>query len=136
MIKQITDKENYLKICDKLSEVPNAMLTINVLLYNMAYNEEVSTYMSYDDDAPTGCVVLRYTKDITGVPVLFVLFQWRDSHYPELAKEFIDFASEQAREKGAKKIVFTNSRKDEVVQRATEKYGFKKVYSVFEKEVI
>ena len=137
MIKEVRDNESYFKMCEELQKVPNAMLNTNALFYNMAYNTEVTTHIYYGgDDVPRGGIVMREAIDITNVPVLFVLFQWRDSHFPELAKMFIDYANKLAKEKGATKIVFTSSRKDKVVQRATEKYGFKKVYSVFEKEVI
>ncbi len=136
MIKEVTDNESYFKMCEELQKVPNAMISTDTLFYNMAYNTEVTSHIYYGgDDIPRGGVVMREATDITNVPVLFVLFQWRDSHFPELAKRFIDYANELAIKKGVKKIVFTSSRKDKVVQRATEKYGFRKVYSVFEKEI-
>lgn len=102
----------------------------------MSCNPNVFTCISLDDNKMNGCIVLLKTVDITGDRILFVLFQWRDSHYPKLAQEFIEFASELASDNGVSKIVFTSSRNTEVVKRATSKYGFKKAYDVFEKEVI
>jgi len=137
MIKEVNDNDSYFLMCEKLQTVPNTMLSTDTLFYNMAYNTEVTSHIYYGgDNIPRGGVVMREAIDITNVPVLFVLFQWRDSHFPELAKLFIDYVNELAKQKGAKKIVFTSSRKDKVVQRATEKYGFRKVYSVFEKGVV
>ena len=102
----------------------------------MSCNPNVFTCISLDDNKMNGCIVLLKTVDIIGDRILFVLFQWRDSHYPKLARESIEFASELASNNGVSKIVFTNSRKTKVVERATKKYGFRKVYDVFEKEVI
>ena len=102
----------------------------------MSCYSDVLTYASVDkNDVVNGCLVLRKVVDIIGDLIFFVLFQWRDSHFPNLQKEFIQFASEQAKQQGVKKIVFTSSRKDKVIERAIGKYGFRKAYSVFEKEV-
>ena len=102
----------------------------------MSCNPDVFTCISLDKEELNGCVVLLKTVDIIGDRIFFVLFQWRDSHYPKLAQESIEFASELASDNGVSKIVFTSSRNDKVVTRAVGKYGFKKGYSVFEKEVI
>ena len=108
----------------------------NELTLHMSCNPSVSTYVSHDSNNNlNGCMVLLKTVDILGCSILFVLFQWRDAHFPELRKEFIDFACEVAKENRASKIVFASSRKTKAVERATEKYGFHKAYDIFEKEV-
>lgn len=137
MIKQIKDTQDFFTICDKLKEVKNCRMDSNTLFTYMSCYPDVLTYASVDkDDVVTGCLVVRRVVDIVGDLIFFVLFQWRDSRFPELRKEFVQFASEQAKQHQVKKIVFTSSRKDKVIERAIGKYGFRKAYSVFEKEVV
>jgi len=137
LITKTNDIQDFLIICDELNKVKNCRINSNKLTMHMSCNPNVSTYVSHDNNNKlNGCVVLLKTMDILGDLIFFVLFQWRDSHFPKLAQEFIEFASERAKEEGISKIVFTNSRDEKVVERASGKYGFRKAYSVWEKEVI
>jgi len=137
MIKQVWDNESYFIVTDELLKVPNAMISTDMLFRNMANNPHVSTHLYFNEnDEVKGGVVLNDVLDITGKHIFFVMFQFRDVHFPELAEMFTDYVNKLAKEKGATKIVFTSSRKDSVTERATKKLGFKKSYSVFEKEVI
>ena len=137
MIKQVGDNESYFIVTDELLKVSNAMISTDMLFRNMANNPHVSTHLYFNEnDEVKGGVVLNDVLDITGKHIFFVMFQFRDVHFPELAEMFTDYVNKLAKEKGATKIVFTSSRKDSVTERATKKLGFKKSYSVFEKEVI
>ena len=136
MIKKTTNSQDFFTICDKLKEVKNCIIDSNGLFTHMAGNPNAFTYISFDENGEmNGCLVLCKTVDILGCSIFFVLFQWRDSHFPRLQKAFVEFASEQAKKSGVSKIVFTSSRKTEVVERATKEYSFHKAYDVFEKEI-
>jgi len=136
MIKQVKDIDSFYMICEQLNKVENKQMNSDTLFFNMAYNPEIITYMSYDNQVPTGCAVIRDTLDVTGHRVFFILFQWRDAHYPKLKYEFTQFLNDRAKELSVRKLVFTNSRNEDLVTRATRGLGFKKVYSVYERKVI
>ncbi len=135
MIKQTQDTQDFFTICDKLKEVKNCRLDNNKLFTHMGCNPNVFTYVSYKDETMNGCAVMLQTIDILGDLVFFVLFQWRDSHFPKLQKEFVQFASEKAKELKLSKVIFTSSRRVDTIKRAVSKYGFHKAYDVWEKEV-
>jgi len=139
MIKLCKDDKEFLNICDKLSLVKGAKLTQDKLYKYMIaslYSDRVFTFISYDKNKMNGCTILFLTNDILGELTLGMIFTWIDAHYPKLHKEFIDIATKKAKELRAKKIVITTNRKEEVINRRLGKYGFKKSFSVFEKEVI
>lgn len=139
MIKLCKDNKEFLNICDKLSLVKGAKLTQDKLYKYMIaslYSDNVFTFISYDKNKMNGCTILFLTNDILGELTLGMIFTWINAHYPKLLREFIEIATEKAKELGAKKIVITTNRKEEVINRRLNKYGFKKRFSVFEKEMI
>jgi len=136
MIKLCENNNNFLDICDKLQEVKGARLTQNILYNYMIaglYNKQTFTYISYDDDKMNGCLVLFLSKDQIGELTLVLLFTWIDAHYLKLHKEFIEIATQKAKELEAKKISIITNRNEKVIDRRIGKYGFKKVCSIFEK---
>ena len=137
MITLCENTEEFLNICDKVKLVKDARLTENILYNAMIsglYNNQVFTYTSYDNEM-NGCLVLLSTKDQIGESALVMLFVWINAHYPKLHKEFIDIATQKAKELKVKKINIVTNRKEEAILRRIGKYGFKKVASIFEKEV-
>ena len=139
MIKLCEDSSEFLNICDKVKLVKDAKLTENILYNAMIaglYNNQVFTYVSHNDDKMNGCLVLLLTKDQIGELTLAMLFTWIDAHYPKLHKDFIDIANKKAKELKAKKISIVTNRNEKLINRRIGKYGFKKVASIYEKEVI
>ena len=113
-------------------------LTQNTL-YNLMiaglFNNQILTYVSHDNDKMNGCLVLLYAGDILGQAVLSLLFIWIDPHYPQLHKDFIDIATEKARELGVNVLCFQTNRIEKVIDRKMGKYGFNKAFSVYEKRI-
>jgi len=138
MIKLCTNNSKFLDICDKLEEVKNPKLTQQILYNYMTvglYTNEVCTYVSCENNIMNGCIVLWLTKDILGETTLGMVFTWIDAHYPNIYKEFIEIATDKARELGAKKISLTTNRSEKVIDRKLGKYGFTKSCSVYEKRI-
>ena len=110
----------------------NALYT---LMIAGLFNNQILTYVSHDNGAMNGCLVLMYAGDILGQTVLSLLFTWIDPHYPDIHKDFIDIATEKAKELGADKLSFQTNRNEKVVDRKMGKYGFNKTFSVYEKKI-
>jgi len=140
MIKQTSDNDVFLEIIDKLREVKNCKITANLLYGYMTYGQiskDVLTLVSYDKDKMNGCVVAEISRDeYNGNLILFMMFIWVNPHFPKLLQEFIDYTNNKAKELNIKKIVFATDRNEKIIERRTGKLGFKKICSVFEKEVI
>ena len=138
MIILCEDSKEFLNICDKIKLVKNPKLTEKILYNYMIsglYNKQIFTFISYDGDKMNGCLILLLTTDILGELTLGMVFTWIDAHYLKLYGEFIEIATEKAKELGAKKIVITTNRKEEVINRRVNKFGFKKAFSVYEKRI-
>jgi len=139
VIKQCQDNNVYLEILDKLKEVKNCKITPKILYTYMIsekINKSAITLVSYDKDIMNGCVVVKIIRDDFGELSFFMTFIWIDAHYPHLMQELIDFGNNKAKELKIKKIMFSTGRKENIVKRRMGKYGFKKTYSTYEKEVI
>ena len=138
MIKQITDSKYFLEICDKLEEVRDCELSQSSLCGYMIgglYNNKVFTFASYDKDKMNGCLILTLVELNIGIS-LNVLFVWIDKHYPELFKEYIEFIDKKAKEFKVKRIIGVSKRSAKLIERKYGKYGYRKVYNVFAKEMI
>jgi hypothetical protein len=134
MIKQITDSETFLKIVDKLDDVPDCKLSKKALYSYMVageYNKHTFVYAS-----DNGCAVITVNNDIIGELTLFVVFLWINPQYHKLWKNYMKFIEGKAKEHKCKKISFTTSRSEEAIKRQMGKYGYKKIYNVIEKELI
>ena len=139
MIKEVNDSKSFLDICDKLKDVPDCKLKgSSFYSYMIAglYNKNTFTYANYINDKLKGCAVLTLGKDITCELTLFVVFCWIDPHYRRLWRDYRKFIEGKARELEAKKISFVTSRNEGAIERQLGKYGYVKVYSVIEKEVV
>lgn len=139
MITLCENTEDFLNICDKVELVKGARLTGSILYNAMIaglYNKQVFTYISRDNNKMNGCLVLSLTKDQIGELTTVLLFTWIDAHYPELHNEFIKVAVQDTKKLEAKKISIITNRNEKVISRRIGKYGFTKVASIFEKEVI
>jgi len=138
MIILSEDSKEFLNICDKVKLVENPKLTEKTLYNYMIsglYNKRVFTFVSYDKGKMNGCLILLLTTDILGELTLGMVFTWIDAHYLKLYGKFIEIAIEKAKELGAKKIVITTNRKEKVINRRVNKFGFKKAFSVYEKRI-
>ena len=139
MIKQCQDNNVFLEILDKLKEVKNCRITSKTL-YTYMISEQIDksamTLVSYDKDIMNGCVVLKIIKDDIRELSFFMTFIWIDAHFPKLLKEFLDFGNNKAKELNIKKIKFGTSRNEKIIKRRMGKYGFKKIYSAYSKDVI
>jgi len=138
MIILCKDSFEFLNICDKIKLVKNPKLTENNLYNYMVsglYNKQVFTFVSYDNNKMNGCLILLLTTDILGELTLGMIFTWIDAHYLKLLSEFINIATEKAKELKAKKICITTNRKENVIDRRINKYGFNKAFSVWEKRI-
>ena len=139
MIKQVFSNDIFLNICDKLKDVKNCKLSANTLYTYMlsgTYNKDTFTYVSYEDKKMNGCLVFKLFRDIEGNLTLLMLFIWIDAHYPKLLEEFIHIGNEKAKELNAKKIYFVANRNEKAIIKRTGKFGFKKAFITYEKEVI
>ncbi len=128
-----------MNITDKLKEVKNCRLKANTLYVYMVsgiYNKSTFTYASYDNGRMNGCLVLRLFKDMESKLTLSMLFIWINAHYPKLLEEFVYIGNKKAKELNAKKIYFVANRNEKVIERRTGKFGFKKAFTTYEKEVI
>ena len=136
MIKLCDNYEDHLIICDKLKEVKkNINLKANTL-YGYMQSINTYTYISEDDGIMNGCLVLLLANNIFQEQVLSLLFTWIDPHYPDLHKEFIQIAIDKAKTLKVKKVIFITNRDEKVINRKMGKYGFKKICSSYEKEVL
>ena len=135
MIKQTRDSSDFFKICDKLVEVKNCKLSANVL-YGYLANQNTFTYVSSENDKPNGYLVLRLFKDNEDKVAMLMTFSWIDAHYPKLFSEFSQLTDNKAKEEKASRIYFVANRNEKMVERKTGKYGYKKAYSTYVKEVI
>jgi len=139
MIEQTFSNDIFLEICDKLKYVKNCRLSANTLYAYMLsgqYNQDTFTYVSYDNNKMNGCLVFRLFKDMKGDLTLLMLFIWVDAHFPKLLGEFVNIADNKAKELKAKKIYFIANRNEKAIERRTGKFGFKKAFVTYEKEVI
>ena len=138
MIKQVFSNDIFLKICDRLKKVKKCRLNVNTLYAYMLsgiYNKDTFTYASYDNGKMNGCLVLRLFKDMEGSLALLMLFVWVNAHYPKLLGEFVDLGNKKAKEINVKKIYFIADRNEKVIERRTSKFGFKKAFNTYVKEV-
>ena len=139
MIKLCENSDEFLNICEKLKEIKGTRLTGKVLYTSMVaglYNNQIFTYVSYDNDKMNGCLILLLAKDQIGELTMTLFFIWIDAHYPNLLKEFLEYGDIRAKELNIKKIMFSTGRKESIVTRRMGKYGFSKTYSTYIKEVI
>ena len=139
MIKQVFSNDIFLNIIDKLEEVKECRLKANTLYIYMlsgTYNKDTFTYTSYDNGKMNGCLILRLFRDIEGNLALLMLFVWINAHYPKLLEEFVNLGNKKAKELNAKKIYFIADRNERVIERRTSKFGFKKDFNTYVKEVI
>ncbi len=141
MIKLCDDSYSFLPICDKLNceKLKGIKLTQKVLYDYMVaglFNKHIFTFVSYENTTLNGCLVLVHSKDLFKEDVLSLLFTWIDPHYPELHREFLRITEEKARELNIKRICFLTNRNEKLINRKMGKYGFKKAFSVYEKEVV
>ena len=83
----------------------------------------------------TSCAVLRIERNFKNQLIMIVDFMWIDPHYPNLFKEYLEYASMIVKEKGIKKIIIITSRNEKAFERKYGKYGFKKTYTTFEKVI-
>jgi len=137
MIKQYKDTNVFLEICDKLKEVKDGELSEKSLYGYMTagiYNNKIFTFASYDKGKMNGCLVLTLIE-INQIMGLDILFVWLDAHYPKLFKEYIAFIDEKAKEYKAKRIISITKKSAKLIERKYGKYGYKKVYNIFVKEV-
>ena len=81
----------------------------------------------------TSCAVLRIERNFKNQLIMIVDFMWIDPHYPNLFKEYLEYASMIVKEKGIKKIIIITSRNEKAFERKYGKYGFHKTYTTFEK---
>ena len=138
MIKQINKSETFLEICDKLDDVPDCKLSKKSLYSFMVsgeYNNRVFVYASYEGEM-NGCEVIALNDDLNGVLTLLVIFLWISPRYRKLWEKYLKFTEKRAIEFKCKKISFTTSRNEDAIKRKLEKYNYRKVYSVIEKELI
>jgi len=138
MIKLCENSDNFLDICEKLKEVKGARLTGKILYTSMIaglYDKRVFTYVSCDNNKMNGCLVLLFTKDQLGELTLVLFFVWIDAYYPNLHKEFIEIATQKAKELKAEKMSILTNRNEKVIARRMGKYGFKKTCSVWENRI-
>lgn len=138
MIKQINDNKYFLEICDKLEEVRDCELSQSSLYSYMIgslYNKKIFTFASHDKDKMNGCLILTLVMLHSDL-CLNILFVWIDKHYPKLWKEYIEFIDKKAKEFKVKEIIGVTKRSAKLIERKYGKYGYKKIYNVFVKEVI
>lgn len=133
MIKRITDSKTFLDICDKLDDVPDCSLSKKALYSYMIASEYNKHTFVYACD--NGCTVITINNDITGELTLFVVFLWINPHYRRLWKSYMRFIEDKAKEFKCKKISFTTSRSERVIERRLGKYGYFKTYNVIEKRM-
>lgn len=135
MIKQTFNNDDFIEICGKLKEVNDCKLTSNTL-YGYMVSEDTFTFVSIDNKVMNGCLVLKRFIDNEGDTALLMLFVWIDPHYPKLYKDFIEAGNNRAKQLKAVKIYFVANRNEEAILRRTGKYGFKKAYTTYVKEVV
>lgn len=139
MIKQVFSNDIFLKITDKLREVKKCRLKANTLYAYMLSgisDKSTFTYANYDNGEMNGCLVLRLFRDMEGDLTLLMLFIWIDAHYPKLLEEFVNLGNKKAKECNAKKIYFIADKNEKVIERRTGKFGFKKAFITYRKEVV
>ena len=139
MMKETTDSEIFLEVCDKLKDVPDCHMKESTLFSYMIagqFNKKTFIFADYDKDKMKSCIVLTKEKDLSGRITLFIVFQWIDPHFNKQWKKNMIFIEKKAKELGAVKISFTTARNEKAIERKIGKYGYKKVYNVIEKEVV
>lgn len=139
MIKQITDSNIFLEICDKLKEVKDCRLKENKLYTYMIdgiYNKKTFSFASYNDEGKmNGCEIITLNNDLNGDLTLFIIFLWLSPYYHKLWKQYMKFTEKKAKDFKVKRISFTTARSEKAIDRHLGKYGYKKIYNVIEKEI-
>ena len=137
MIKQITDSKIFLEICDKLDDTDCKLSKKSLYSFMIAgeYNKQTFTYASYNNKM-TGCEVITLNNALNGDLTLTVVFLWISPRHRKLWKNYLKYTELRAKEFKCKKISFTTSRNEEAIKRQMGRYGYRKKYSVIEKEVI
>ena len=138
MIKLINDTNIFLEICDKIKEVKCCEYKENALYDYMIsglYNQRIFTYADYDKQL-NGCVIFTIEEDLNKDLLIMVIFLWIDRHYPKLLKQFINIIEDRGKEFKVKKVCFTVKDNTKAAERKATRYGYKKTYYVYEKEVI
>ena len=133
------DNDDFLKVCDKLKETKDCRLKENRLYAYMIggrFNNRTFTYVSYDDNKMSGCVILTLQRDIIGDLTLFVVYMFIGKKYPNLIIDYIEFIEQKAKELKADKISFTTHRNPKAIERKYSKFGYKHRCSVIEKKLI
>lgn len=139
MIKQYENSKTFLDICDKLNEIKDCELNQNSLYNYMIagiYNRRTFTFASYDKNKMNGCLILTLVNNLNSDLCLNIIFVWIDKHYPRLWREYIKFIEEKSKEFKVRKIIGTTKRSVKAIERKYGKYGYRKTYNVFEKEMI
>ena len=139
MIKQVNDSKTFLGIVDKLKDVPDCRLKESSFYSYMIaglYDEATLTFASYSKEKMNGCAVLTIGKDIMCELTLFIVFLWLDPHNRKLWRKYMEFIEDKAKELKAVKISFTTARNEKAIDRRLNKYGYKKIYNVIEKELV
>lgn len=99
------------------------------------YDQKIFTYADYDQQL-NGCTVFTVQEDIKKDTIIHIIFLWIDKHYPKLLKQFQDIVDKKAKEFQVKRICFTVKDDNKAVERKANKDGYKKVYYIYQKEVV
>ena len=136
MIIEAIETEQLEKISNKAIEYfPDIFSFDNYYKYLRCgiFELRIIALMTEDKGNMTSCAVLRIERNFKNQLIMIVDFMWIDPHYPNLFKEYLEYASMIVKEKGIKKIIIITSRNEKAFERKYGKYGFHKTYTTFEK---
>jgi len=129
--------EDLEKICEKVKETfkdANTKRFYGFMLSGLV-NYRVMPFVQYNQNNElVACAVLGVVETPMGnESTVYIHFAWIDKHYPNYWKKGINFIYDFAKSLKIRKIMASTQRLPEAFER---KFGFKKSYSVIEKEVI
>lgn len=137
MITEAIDTEQLEKIVNKAVECfPDIFSFDNYYQYLRCgiFELRIIALMTEKSDM-TSCAVLRIERNFKNQLIMIVDFMWIDPHYPNLFKEYLEYADMIVKEKNIKKIIIITSRNEKAFERKYGKYGFHKTYTTFEKVI-
>lgn len=138
MIQPATEIEQFLEICNRLHQVPRLRISeqgLLQLLLGTGYRQDAEAWASWDQGQMTGCLVLHHGGDLSGVPVLYVVFLWLDPRCPELHRLYLELVDRRAEETGAARISMATVRSARAIERKYGRYGYRSTHTIIEKEV-
>lgn len=136
-ILEVSEREHLIMICEKAANTYPHDINPAVYYKYLRCGIFANRILALATFSPvmTSCIVLCLGKDLYDRNIATTDFMWIDPHYPQLYKEYLNYADKLAEEKNIKVFNIITHRNEKAFERKYGKYGFSKAYTVFQKKV-